>query len=91
MPYSWMLRGVSSGANSIMCNVFGLRSTSARVVIISLTYSPAPYWRHNRRNATLVMPAIGASTTGGSATTVGDNRSGAAPTVAGKAGSASGW
>ena len=33
---------------------------------ISLTYSPAPYSRHSRRNATLVMPAIGASTTGGS-------------------------
>src|SRR5690606_25513925 len=44
--------------------VFGVRSTSARDVIISLTYSPAPNSRHKRRNAVFVMPAIGASTTG---------------------------
>ena len=30
------------GANATMRSVFGLRSTSARVVIISLTYRPAP-------------------------------------------------
>ena len=42
----------------------GVRSTSAREVIISLTYRPAPNSRHSRRNAVLVMPAIGASTTG---------------------------
>src|SRR5690606_32724699 len=56
--------------------VIGVRSTRAREVIISLTYSEvapeappaaspsAPYWRHSRRNARLVMPAIGARTTG---------------------------
>src|SRR5215471_20974714 len=37
-------------------------------------YKPAPYSRHSRRNATLVMPAIGASTTGGSAITLSDRR-----------------
>ncbi len=42
----------------------GVRSTSARLVIISLTYSPPPYSRHSRRNAVFVIPAIGASTTG---------------------------
>src|SRR5690606_14169932 len=42
----------------------GVRSTNARLVIISLTYRPAPNSRHSRRNAVLVMPAIGASTTG---------------------------
>jgi len=42
----------------------GVRSTRARLVIISLTYNPAPYSRHRRRNAVFVMPAIGASTTG---------------------------
>ena len=41
-----------------------LRSTSARAVIISETYSPAPKPRHSVRNGGLVMPAIGASTTG---------------------------
>ena len=46
--------------------VVALRSTSAREVIISLTYRPAPYSRHSRRNAVFVMPAIGASTTGAS-------------------------
>ena len=46
--------------------VSGVRSTSARDVIISLTYSPAPYSRHSRRKAVFVMPAIGASTTGAS-------------------------
>src|SRR5690348_6661150 len=67
------------------CSVFALRSTSARVVIISLTNSP-PAWpgsragamasRHKRRKAVLVMPAIGARTTGGSATTRPESRSG---------------
>ena len=55
------------------------------VVIISQTNSPpaarrqlpAMTSRHSRRNAVLVMPAIGASTTGGSATTASDSRSGA--------------
>src|SRR5215218_2025682 len=59
----------------------GVRSTRARDVTISLTYSPAPVLdpadvtparssaapassRHSCRNATLVMPAIGARTTG---------------------------
>ena len=56
----------------------GVRSTRAREVIISLTYnevaplappcsSPSrPYSRHSRRKARLVMPAIGARTTGDS-------------------------
>src|SRR3954466_1475 len=48
--------------------VSGARPTSARVVIISLTYSPPPYSRHSVRNGWLVMPAIGASTTGGDTT-----------------------
>ena len=60
--------------------VSGVRSTSARVVTISDTYRlvapdappasrPAvPYSRHSRRKARLVMPAIGASTTGDSTT-----------------------
>src|SRR5689334_22063886 len=54
-----------------MCIVTGWRSTSARAVTISQTYSPltVPTFdcsssRHNVRNATLVTPAIGASTTG---------------------------
>src|SRR5665648_750310 len=53
----------------------GVRSTSAREVTISATYSPAPCSRHSRRNARLVTPAIGASTTGVS-TTIGPIRSG---------------
>src|ERR1700760_3337533 len=51
--------------------VTGCRSTSARAVTISQTYSPltVPTFdcsssRHSVRNATLVTPAIGASTTG---------------------------
>jgi len=46
----------------------GVRSTNAREVTISATYSPPPFSRHSRRNAALVMPAIGASTTGVSTT-----------------------
>src|SRR3954452_13940846 len=61
--------------------VFGLRSTSARLVIISEMYSPAPYSRHSRRKARLVMPASGASTTGGSTTIRSPNRSGGATEV----------
>src|SRR5450759_4691400 len=53
----------------------GLRSTSAREVTISATYSPPPFSRHSRRNAALVIPAIGASTTGVS-TTIRPMRSG---------------
>ncbi len=47
--------------------VFSLRSTSARVVIISLTNSPLPPLNslHRVRNGALVIPAMGASTTGG--------------------------
>src|SRR5690606_23841076 len=63
-PYSWMLRGDSDSWWRISRIVFGVRSTRARVVIISLTYRPAPYSRHRRRNAVFVIPAIGASTTG---------------------------
>src|ERR1700751_6095355 len=54
-----------------MCMVTGCRSTSARAVTISQTYSPLTVptldcssSRHSVRNATLVTPAIGASTTG---------------------------
>jgi hypothetical protein len=65
-PYNWRLRGRSSGSNATIRIVFGLRSTRARVVTISHTYRPAPCSRHSRRNAMLVIPAIGASTTGGS-------------------------
>src|SRR6476620_10028928 len=43
-------------------------STRPREVIISQTYSPAPCSAHRRRYAALVMPAIGASTTGVSTT-----------------------
>src|SRR6201999_1298276 len=64
-------RGDSSGANVVMCMVTGCRSTSARAVTISQTYSPltVPAFdcsssRHSVRNATFVTPAIGASTTG---------------------------
>src|SRR5450756_720958 len=53
----------------------GVRSTSARDVTISATYRPAPCSRHRRRNARLVTPAIGASTTGVS-TVIGPIRSG---------------
>src|ERR1019366_1761400 len=42
----------------------GVRSTRARLVIISLTYRPAPYSRQSRRNAVLVIPAMGARITG---------------------------
>jgi hypothetical protein len=34
-PYSWIERGVSSAAKLTIRSVFGLRSTSAREVIIS--------------------------------------------------------
>src|SRR6187431_3134359 len=61
-----MDRGVSDSWCRMRRSVVALRSTSARVVIISLTYSPAPYSRHRRRNAVFVIPAIGASTTGAS-------------------------
>src|SRR6218665_1599779 len=44
----------------------GVRSTNALLVIISLTYRPAPNSRQSRRNAVFVLPAIGASTTGNS-------------------------
>ncbi len=59
-----MLRGVSDGWCRMSRMLSGVRSTRARLVIISLTYNPAPYSRHRRRNAVFVMPAIGASTTG---------------------------
>src|SRR5262249_11211686 len=47
--------------------VLASRSTSARVVIISLTNSPRPPENslHRVRNGALVIPAIGARTTGG--------------------------
>src|SRR3954451_1237878 len=39
-------------------------STRPRLGIISQTYRPAPCSAHSRRYAALVMPAMGASTTG---------------------------
>ena len=63
-----------------MCMVTGCRSTSARAVTISHTYSPLTVparanssSRHSVRNATFVTPAIGASTTG-LASAMGPNR-----------------
>ncbi len=66
-PYSWIERGCSVASKWISCMVFSLRSTSARVVIISLTNRPLPpeNSRHRVRNGALVIPAMGASTTGG--------------------------
>ena len=49
-----------------MRSVLSLRSARPRAVIISLTNSPpGSNVRHSRRNGALVMPAMGASTTGG--------------------------
>ena len=42
----------------------GVLSTKAREVTISETNSPPPYSRHSLRYAVLVIPAIGAKTTG---------------------------
>ena len=67
-PYSWTERGYSSSAKDTMSIVAALRSTNARLVVISETYSPAPDSLHSRRNARFVIPAIGANTTGGSMT-----------------------
>ena len=85
-PYSCSDRGYSPGSNRIIAIVLRSRSTRARVVIISQTYSPpAPsgwYGRaelpHRRRNDEFVIPAIGASTTGGD-TAYGPMRRGAVP------------
>ncbi len=57
--------------------VFSLRSTSARVVIISLTNRPLPPLnsRHRVRKGAFVIPAMGARTTGGE-TTCGPTRRG---------------
>ena len=51
-PYSWIERGFSVSSKWISCMVFSLRSTSARVVIISLTNRPLPPQnsRHRVRN-----------------------------------------
>jgi hypothetical protein len=66
VPYSWIDRTGSSSANRAMHRVLWLRSAMPRAVIISLTNSPpGSNVRHSRRNGALVMPAIGASTTGG--------------------------
>ena len=59
-----MLRGVSDSWCVMRRMLSGVRSTRARLVIISETYRPAPYSRHSLRNAVFVIPAIGASTTG---------------------------
>src|SRR6478752_6659275 len=60
-----MLRGCSAGSNRIILNVLALRSTSARVVIISQTNSPPPCSRQRVRKGALVIPAMGARTMGG--------------------------
>ncbi|GGP15364.1 hypothetical protein GCM10012278_74850 [Nonomuraea glycinis] len=60
-----MLLGDSDPANLTIRSVRGLRSTRARVVIISHTNNPAPCSRQSALNGAFVMPAIGASTTGG--------------------------
>ena len=57
-PYSCSDRGRSSGWNVIMCIVVASRSTSARLVIISQTYSPAPYCRHSCRKAVLALTVL---------------------------------
>ena len=66
-PYSWIERGFSVASKWISCMVFSLRSTSARVVIISLTNRPLPPLNslHSVRKGALVIPAMGARTTGG--------------------------
>ena len=46
--------------------VSGRRSINARAVTISDTKRPAPCSRQSVRKGALVIPAIGASTTGGS-------------------------
>src|SRR5664279_6142827 len=87
-----MLRGVSFCSKRIRRSVLGLRSTRARVVIISETNRPparpgasAPFScaRRGRRKAVLVIPAIGARTTGGSATTPVPSCSARAPLING--------
>ena len=64
--YNCTERGRSPGPGPIMRSVSGRRSMSARAVTISETNKPAPCSRHSVRNGALVIPAIGASTTGGS-------------------------
>src|SRR4051794_24634149 len=59
-----MLRSGSSSSKCARRNVLAFPSTYARAVIISLTYNPAPWARHSRRNGAFVTPAIGARTTG---------------------------
>src|SRR6218665_465272 len=59
-----MDRGVSDSWWRMSRIDSGVRSTNALLVIISLTYRPAPNSRQSRRNAVFVIPAIGASTTG---------------------------
>ncbi|CAB4553219.1 unannotated protein [freshwater metagenome] len=53
----------------INLKVSSLLSINARAVTISETNKPAPCSRHKVRNAELVIPAIGARTTGVSKTT----------------------
>src|SRR6218665_983933 len=59
-----MDRGVSDSWWRMSRIDSGVRSPNALLVIISLTYRPAPNSRQSRRNAVFVIPAIGASTTG---------------------------
>ncbi len=79
-PYTWTERGVSSGSCAMIRSDSGVRSTRARDVTISATYSPAPCSRHSRRKARLVTPAIGARTTGVSMVS-GPRRSGGSRSV----------
>src|SRR6218665_1499591 len=59
-----MDRGVSDSWWRMSRIDSGVRSTNALLVIISLTYRPAPNSRQSRRKAVFVISAIGASTTG---------------------------
>src|SRR3954447_13092707 len=69
VPYSWTERTFSRSSKTSIFKVVSSRSTRPRDVIISQTKRPdlpcaAICSRHRRRYAALVMPAIGASTTG---------------------------
>src|SRR6218665_1703859 len=59
-----MDRGVSDSWWRMSRIDSGVRSTNALLVIISLTYRPAPDSRQSRRNAVFVIQASGASTGG---------------------------
>ena len=66
--YNCTERGHSPAPGAIMRKVSGRLSIKARAVTISDTNNPAPCSRQSARKAELVIPAIGARTTGGSIT-----------------------